>query len=156
MKLIKWLLFAPIVLIGLGVLGTELHKAYWDSKVKALCEKEGGVTVFEVVTLTPSEYLRNKGKGGVVNVPPEKSPYANKFEFLQKRDRTSLNISNPEVWKTETLIYRKSDNSILGKYITFTRRGGDFPTGISHPSSFTCRDIEGFETGIIKKIFLIN
>jgi hypothetical protein len=52
LKLIKWLLFAPIVLIGLGVLGTELNKAYWDSKVKALCEKEGGVTVFEKMEIS--------------------------------------------------------------------------------------------------------
>ena len=53
--LVKVLISIPLVLIGLVILAfayTELNKAYWDYRVKELCEKEGRVTVFETVELT--------------------------------------------------------------------------------------------------------
>lgn len=147
-----------LVLICLVILAfayTELNKAYWDYRVKELCEKDGGVTVYETVELTQEEYMRNKGKNGFISVPSEKSNNNQKFDFFQKRNRTMLKKSDPAVWKTKTLIYRKSNESILGKIVTFTRRGG-LPTGITHSSSFTCRDIDGFETDGIKKIFIFK
>jgi Tfp pilus assembly protein PilV len=42
--LVKVLISIPLVLIGLVILAfayTELNKAYWDYRVKELCEKEG-------------------------------------------------------------------------------------------------------------------
>ena len=79
-----------------------------------------------------------------------------RHQYAYKSVNTIINDKTPVVWKSEYFTYRKSDNSTLGKYITFTRRGGDFPTGISHPSSFICRGIEGFETDAAKKIFFIK
>lgn len=157
--IVKALVSIPLVLIGLAILAfvyTELNKIYWDYRVKELCKKDGGVTVYETVELTQEEYIRNNGKNGFISVPSEKSNKNQKFDFLQKRNRTTLKKSDPAVWKTKTLIYRKSNESILGKIVTFTRRGGGFPTGITHSSSFTCRDIDGFETDGIKKIFIFK
>ena len=126
---IKVLASISLVLISLLILAfayTELNKAYWDYRVKELCEKAGGVTVYETVELTQEEYMRNNGKNGFISVPSEKSNNNQKFDFFQKRNRTTLKKSDPAVWKTKTLIYRKSNESILGKIVTFTRRGGGF------------------------------
>ncbi|MBK8306680.1 MAG: hypothetical protein IPL00_06020 [Gammaproteobacteria bacterium] len=46
-KAIKWILLLPLILAGLGIAYCEANKAYWDHRVRELCKKDGGVTVFE-------------------------------------------------------------------------------------------------------------
>ncbi|MBK9667618.1 MAG: hypothetical protein IPO61_18090 [Gammaproteobacteria bacterium] len=50
-KAIKWILLLPLILAGLGIAYCEANKAYWDHRVRELCKKDGGVTVFERVLL---------------------------------------------------------------------------------------------------------
>ena len=52
--------------------------------------------------------------------------------------RTQIREMNPAVGRTELLFIRRSDDAIVGKYVYYWRRGGDFPTGIAHDSSFEC------------------
>lgn len=61
-KIINWIIAAPFLLLGaalvvalLYLVYCEANKAYWDSKVRELCEKDGGVTVFEKVELAQGE-----------------------------------------------------------------------------------------------------
>ncbi len=155
---IKVLISIPLVLIGLLILAfsyTELNKAYWDYRVKELCEKDGGVTVFETVFITKQQYLKNDGYKGMIRILSERTtkPY---HEFYWKNKDTIINKSNPQVVRSEYVTYRKLDEKQLGKWVTYSRRGGDFPTGISHPSSFSCRNIAGFKRSAAKEIFLIE
>lgn len=130
-------------------------QVYWDHKVKELCEKDGGVTVYEKVELTKEEYERNDGKNGVIRVMPEDTSLS-KHDYAWRSIDTVLHESNPEVWRTEYTTYRKSDKKELGKWVTYSRRGGDMPTGISHPSSFSCGDISGFKSDVIEQIFSVK
>jgi len=53
-SVIKFIALTPLILIGLVVMAfvfTLLNKAYWDYRVKQMCEKDGGVTVYEKVEL---------------------------------------------------------------------------------------------------------
>lgn len=154
-KVIGGILLAPFVLIALGIAYCEANKAYWDHKVKELCEKDGGVKVFEKLKLTKEEYEKNDGKNGAIHVMPERTSLRN-HEYAWKSIDTVLHESNPDVWRTEYVTYRKSDRKELGKWITYTRRGGDMPTGISHDSSFSCSDIANFDKNLTKKIFLFE
>lgn len=163
MKRFVWIviiLVSPVVLLVLTFVGTELNKAYWDRQVRNLCEEEGGVTVYETVTLTEEEFLNFGGvKGKPLTVPVIGSSRSNKnpeFPYEMEWKITDIKQSYPYVWKSEMIIYRKSDKKILGEYITFSRRGGDFPTGIAHDSSFGCSRIEGFNGGAEEQIFIIN
>lgn len=61
MKIAVGILVALFLSITLGFVGTGLNKAYWDARVKALCEMEGGITVYETVRLSEEEYLRYGG-----------------------------------------------------------------------------------------------
>lgn len=156
--IVKVLVSIPLVLVGLVILTfayTELNKAYQDYRVKLLCEKDGGVSVFEVVELTHEEYILNGGNKGGIRVMPERTSI-DRHQYAYKSVNTTIKDKSLVVWRSEYVTYRKSDNLTLGKYITFTRRGGDFPTIVVHPSSFSCRDIEGFETDVLKKIFLVK
>ena len=122
-------------------------QVYWDNKVKELCEKDGGVTVYETVELTKEE----KEKLQIRN-----TKYATKNDMYYS-EIYSENISdgNPKIFKTKYLIFRSSDKKLIGKQVDYGRIGGDIPNGISHPSSYSC-DKAGISTEIEKEIFIIK
>ncbi|KKK63765.1 hypothetical protein LCGC14_2990990, partial [marine sediment metagenome] len=141
---VKVLVSIPLLLIGLMALVfayTELNKAYWDYRVKGLCEKDGGVTVFETVELTKEEYEMYGGIKGVIPVPSETASYAAKHEYLSSYKKQLIRDSNPSIYRWVGTVYRVSDKKTLGKVVGYHRGGGDFPTIISHPTGFDCKDI---------------
>ncbi|MEZ5524415.1 MAG: hypothetical protein R3E62_05540 [Pseudomonadales bacterium] len=150
MKIVKW--FFGLVL--LAFLGTELNKAYWDSKVRAMCEKDGGVTVFEVVHLTKEQYEKNDGYKGVITVASESTSNPN-HDFYWKSTEVIIKKTTPQVVRSEYVTYRKTDEKALGKWVTYSRRGGDLPVGF-HPSSFSCRQVSSFQTSTAREIFIIE
>ena len=154
MKIIKRFLVAPILLIVIGFIATEINKVYWDSQVREMCEKDGGVTVYETVTLTREQYLKNDGYKGMIAISPESTTKPH-HEFYKKQVDTIIKKSIPRVVRSEYTTYRKIDNKNLGKWVTYSRRGGDFPTGF-HPSSFGCTDITDFKTSVANEIFPIE
>ena len=55
-RVLAWVALTPIVVLVAGIGGCEVRKAYYDSQVRKMCEKDGGVTVIESVTLKRAEY----------------------------------------------------------------------------------------------------
>ena len=146
-KILGGIALAPFVLIALGVAYCEANKAYWDHQVKLMCEKDGGVTVFEKVYLT-KEDRKNIRVRNIKNETKDEIYYS---EFNSETIRNG----NPKLLKNEYFLYRTSDNKMLGKQIDYARIGGDIPTGILHPSSFSC-DKAGVSTEIQNAIFIIK
>jgi hypothetical protein len=128
------------------------RQSHWDTRVKELCEKEAGVTVYERVTLTQSEYRLLRGPGGGV-VIPSKNLAGPDAPYFRETLQTSLRAWNPEVFRREARIIRASDGKVLSQSITYGRIGGDMPSP-AHPSSFGCRDI-GFSLDIEQQTFLL-
>ena len=57
---IGWIIAIPFVLVGLAIVALiycEVDKAYWDSKVKALCEQDGALKYLKQLRLTSSNML---------------------------------------------------------------------------------------------------
>ena len=155
MKIVKQVVAVSVWSTVLAGCSTP-SQVYWDHKVKELCEKDGGVTVYEKVELTREEYERNDGKNGGIRVPSEKSPLAGKYDFSSKTINSDINASNPHVWRTEGVIYRKSDGKELGKMVTYSRRGGDISTGIAESSHFGCGDIKTIKLDVENQIFTVE
>ncbi|MBK6286647.1 MAG: hypothetical protein IPF49_03165 [Gammaproteobacteria bacterium] len=67
-KAIKWILLLPLILAGLGIAYCEANKAYWDHRVRGLCKKDGGVTVFEQLEIAKVDYptLKYSSFGAVI------------------------------------------------------------------------------------------
>ena len=148
---------ALIKTIALGLLAVSFagcmgyvpgRQSYWDAQVHEMCEKEAGITIYERIKVSKKEYDSLGGMPGGLPLPPEwhkpDFPY-----FIEVRS-TRIRESNPEVVKTEMFVKRRSDRTILGKSVTFSRRGGDIPTGLFHTSSFTCAETG---PGLTKQIF---
>lgn len=162
-KIINGIIATPFILLGAALvvafvyfLFCEANKAYWDYKVMQWCERDGGVTVYEKVNLTKEEYERNDGKNGAIRVPAKISHEYEKYKFFKKSNDTEIRKYRPRVVRYEYDVYRKLDDKLLGKMVTYGRIGGDFPTGISAGSSFTCADIKSISLDIEKRIFTVE
>lgn len=155
---VKFFVSIPLVLIGLVVLVfvyTELNKAYWDYRVKELCEEDGGVTVFETVELTKEEYEMYGGIKNVIPVPSETALYADKYAYLSRFKKQLIREKNPSVYRWVGSVYRVSDKKVLGKVVSYHRGGGDFPTIISHSTGFDCKDIN-IKLDVEQQIFSVK
>lgn len=154
-KIVKWIFLSPVILILLAFIFCEVNKAYWDHKVRLMCEKDGGVTVYEKVELSQEDFKLLGGFNGYVRTPIEK--YAKPFDlYISISKENKIHDINPYVFRNEMEVYIRSDRRLLGKSISYVRVGGDFPTGIIHESSFSCGSIENFETNITKSIFSVK
>jgi len=150
---VKW---ALLVVIGLPVAWfafCEARKAYWDWRVTQMCEKDGGVIVYQTIQLSDSEYKNLGGSYGAIPVPERRS--SEDAPYVSDTTITNIRESNPRVARWESTIFRRADDIQLGKLVTYARVGGDFPTGIAHQSSFSCRNLN-IRLDIERQIFNVD
>lgn len=150
-RVLMWVVLTPIVVLVSAIGGCEARKAYYDSQVRKLCEKDGGVTVFQRVTLSHDEYKQLGGSEGVIPVYASSSKHPNEPYFTETKTEY-VRKSNPEVRRDGIVFKRRSDNVVLGRFVYYARVGGDFPT-LAHPSSKGCMPMKA---GASAQIFQIE
>ena len=103
-----------------------------DHQVKELCAKDGGVKVYETVTLPADRF----DKYGIVRIPFEQ--YAKpEDEYYYESEDHYCREGNPTLLRSQYRIIRRSDGKVLGESVFYGRGGGGLP-GPWHGSSFTC------------------
>lgn len=127
------LLATALALVGC-IRYSPIRYAYWDSEVERLCKLDGGVTVYERVRLSPSEYRLMRGPGESVAVPvlgesTSKSPYVRRWQ-----PTATLNPGNPVVTRSVIEIVRLKDNRVMSRLVYYSRSGQDLV------SSYDCKD----------------
>lgn len=118
-----------------------------DRQVRELCAKDGGVKVYEAVRL-PAERF---DKYGQIRIPFKRDAkptdeYYDEWRVHRYRDR------NPVIRRDHFLIYRRSDEKLLGEAVSYSRIGGDMP-GPWHESSFRCPKESG-NSSLQQRIFI--
>jgi hypothetical protein len=117
---------------GLPVAGWGGAFYYWDQ----MCEKDGGVEIFDKVSVTRSQ-LDALGKvGGYVSIPPEALANPDSPVFSTRQTEV-IKQGHPSLHKWVETVVRRSDNRVVARVTSYTRSGGDFPSHAA-PSSFTC------------------
>lgn len=120
-----------------GCLGyVPSRQAYWDDKIKDLCEKEGHVQILEQVVLTKNEVDMLPRVAGMIGLRGTVSASTNDPVYAE-RDVTHLRERNPRVSREEVSVVRRSDRRLVARWIEYVRVGGDFPSH-AHPSSLRC------------------
>ena len=127
------------------------RQSYWDEQVRQMCEKDGGVIVYETIELSQAEYQRLGGMKEGFPIPDERHATA-ATPYVREERRTTIRDSNPTVVRGETLIKRRSDNKVLARSVRYWRTGGDIPTGIAHESYFICPE----QVDISRRVFSIT
>ena len=135
----KVIVYTPLVLL-LFLAATfgfyEARKAYWDHRVREMCDKDGGVFVYDKVEVSR----------GLIGAFDKKYPVAlreeianvENYPYFYQSSSLVIHKSSPTVVKGERVIIRRVDGKVMGKSVQYWRRGGDFPTGLAHTSSFVC------------------
>jgi hypothetical protein len=128
--LIIVLLFLPIAMGCATPTQREL-----DAEVNRLCVVDGGITVYEKVTLPPEEF----DKYGVFRIrfKRQATPADKYYLEIHTRYYRQGGYDEPSLWRDEYLVVRRRDEKVLGKLVTYVRRGGDIP-GPWHPTSYSC------------------
>ena len=119
-----------------------------DAEVKRLCAIDGGIKIYETVSLSADKfnewgqvnfYKPNLGEGALGDV------------YLFKSETTYYKKGNPELWRSHYQIIRRVDGRVLGESIGYSRRGGDV-SGPWHDSSYGCPEDRG-DIPLLMKVF---
>ena len=113
------------------------RQSYWDAQVREMCERDGGVTVYEQTRISAKKAEELPKIGGSISIPHR--TLSNVTAPLISTDSEEvLRESGPRVVRRERVVIRQSDSKVVGKIVSYSRVGGDLPTGISEGTSFTC------------------
>jgi hypothetical protein len=131
MKTFITLLLTIIALPLLSACWTP-QKTYWDAEVYRLCAIDGGIKVYETVTLPANrfdEYGNVKIKSKKLAKPTD--------EYYLEFEEVYLKKGSPRLIRFNTQVIRAIDGKVMGESIRYARSGGDFP-GPWHETSFDC------------------
>ncbi|WP_154716613.1 hypothetical protein [Sterolibacterium denitrificans] len=135
-KFLASFVFSGLALVSL----TGCEKYRLDAEVRELCAKDGGIKVYEKVTLPPEKF----DQYGNIRIPTKKDAKPSDEYYYDDEDtyfRKGDPYDGPNMWRSHTKVVRRSDGKVLGESIRYTRVGGDIP-GPWHPSHFSCYDMD--------------
>lgn len=142
-----------MAIAGLALAGCE--KFALDRQMEALCQEDGGVKVYETVTLPPEMFDR----WGDPFPGWRERKYEDRFGPEYRYVMEIVDIKRGDAFKGEgelrrfvTRIYRRSDSKLMGEAISYGRSGGDF-IAFAHPTSKSCPALQS-ESDVIRTVFL--
>ena len=151
--IVGWLFMIPVGIVALMILAVgfyEGRKAYWDHKIRELCEKDGGGKVLRTIDLNRQEYSHLLNKFGKLETPLDRSG-ADDALIVQKQTSTYIRRNDPEVRRDVTVVIRKSDSAILAESVIYSRVGGDLIA--LHPSYFSCpEELTDIYSAVVRQI----
>ncbi len=131
-----------IALLAMGLLLAGCEKYALDRQMEELCKKDGGVRVYESVTLPPEMFDQwGDPFPGWRGAEPEKRfgpeyRYLSKTTYLKRGSPFKL-FSEGELVLLNEKIVRTSDEKLLGEATVYVRVGGETIL-LGHPSSKRC------------------
>ena len=117
-----------------------------DKLVDELCAKDGGVKVYETVTLPATMFnkygqpkIKFVGKTGADRnlMDIDTGLYFSSEERDIVGNPNAGDISKLVVWQSIIRLHRSNDGKVLGETVLYARRGGD-AFGPWHSSSYSC------------------
>ena len=134
------------VLGGLAALGyVPGRQSYWDAQVREMCEKDGGVQIFEQIAISSEQATALQKVGSHFSIPPRATAKPDAPAYWDELV-TIFQDANPRVWRSEQVIRRRGDEKVVARVVRYIRVGGDIPSP-AHSSSFSCPD----EAGVLAK-----
>lgn len=146
--------FAVFLLFGCA---TPTQSAL-DAEVKKLCAVDGGIKVYQTVTVSADKF----DQWGQVNFfQPDKGEYALGPDYIYRwtkryyhRGQPALNPREASLARDHVQVIRRDDRHLLGELVVYHRAGGDIP-GPWAPSSYTCpADHDSRETLLLRRVFI--
>lgn len=154
MKKPSMLTIAMCVATSVYLMGCE--KFALDRQMEELCRKDGGIKVYETVTL-PTEMFDRWGDpfpGWRERKPEDRLGPDYRYEeetvYLKQGDPFK---GEGRLDRSSVRIYRRFDGKLLGEAISYGRSGGDF-IAYAHPTSKSCPIYKSDDEWVIKSVFI--
>lgn len=146
------LALAALVLLPLQ--GCEKYEL--DRQMHALCEKDGGLRVYETVTLPPDKFDQNGDPFPGWRTRPESLRLGADYRLIH--DVSYLRQGDPvkgegQLSRSHWKVLRTSDNKVLGEGVSYGRSGGDF-IAVGHFTSNSCPSRFGAPRVVINAVFV--
>ena len=134
---------ALLVLLALGTSGCERWRL--DRQMELLCQQDGGIKVYETVTLPASEFS-NVGQPLARYAQQAKSPEERlgpDYRYVWQRTvlfgvGAKLEAGEGTLVRDHLSITRRADGRLLGESVSYARGGGDGFTFGFQPSGNHC------------------
>lgn len=128
-----------LVFLVMPLTGCERYAL--DRQMEELCKKDGGVKVYETVTLSPAEY--DAVFNYVIKHKTQEDYYGPEYRYVSIRKHLVGSENSAERGRGELIhiysaLYRQADNRLLGESVWYARGGGDLFTFGFQPSSKSC------------------
>lgn len=144
-----------IAWLAVGLLNSGCEKYALDRQMEDLCEKDGGVKIYETVTL-PAELFDQwgdpfpgwRGRPSEERLGPQ---FRYEWKIIEIKKGNALK-GEGELKRFEVRIFRRSDGKLLGEGVSFGRSGGDF-IAFAHPTSRSCPEGQS-ESDVIRRVFV--
>jgi hypothetical protein len=126
-----------------------------DAEVKRLCAIDGGIKIYETVTLPAGKF----NDYGIPNLP-HKSDTAGFGYYIKDLPNEYLSprksdYEGPNMWKSVTQIIRSADEKVIASLVVYVRSGGEFLQGPIQYPAFTCPSA-GATDQLIKQTFIVG
>ena len=117
-----------------------------DRQMEELCKKDGGVKVYETVTVPAHEYEAIWKFANTATSPADY--YGPKYRAVATREvlvgkDAKAGSGTGQLSRLYWAIHRRSDGRLLGEQVEYRRDGGDPFTFGFQPSSAACPHVEG-------------
>jgi hypothetical protein len=113
---------------------------YWlDREMAELCKKDGGMQIYETVTLPPAEYETIDNY--VITAKSREEYFGPDYRFVETEEYIKGKDNDPakgrgRLLRSHAAIHRRSDDRLLGEQVQYIRSGGDgFTFGLRHSSN---------------------
>lgn len=141
-----------LIIAAASLAGCERYAL--DRQMEELCKRDGGIKVYETVTLSPAEY--EVVFNHVVKATTQEDYYGPAYRYVREQAVLIGRGNDPEkgrglLFRWHAAIFRRSDNRLLGEYISYGRSGGDGFTFGFHPSSKSCPRLD---RGLAHSVFI--
>ena len=144
----------PIVVLVFVLSGCERFEL--DRRMEELCKADGGVRVYETITLPPEMFDQYGDPFPGWRGRPESLRLGGEFEL--KHESEYLKRGDPlkgqgQLVRSHWKVIRSLDNKVLGEAVVYGRSGGDFVV-IDHFTSKTCPQQVGAPGAAIRAVFI--
>lgn len=121
-----------------------------DAEAKRLCSIDGGIKIFEKVTLPREAFYEN----GLPKLANDKKAeirwgYQNDFRYTNLK----ANFNEPTLIRNEDRIVRTSDGKVMATSVVYRRSGGSWWGGLIHGDGYHCPTDE-VNTSFYRQVFV--
>ncbi|MBX9905784.1 MAG: hypothetical protein K2Y31_15650 [Burkholderiales bacterium] len=98
------------------------HQSYWDAQVREMCEKDGGVKIYEKLKITKIDIDLLGKVDGNIGVPIKALAHPNALAYAELKI-TDIKEWNPRVTRSESIIIRRADQAVIPPFLASARSG---------------------------------